>query len=95
MRRRSNETVPTVDEIMREFESGSNEVNCKHATVFTFIAQILVIEDCHYGLIEAPEPMQTLIDTFPVQRLRSIKMTGPAHFVFPCMTHTRFAHSLG
>ncbi len=36
-----------------------------------------------------------LLDTPEVQRLRRIKQLGPAEFVFPSATHSRFAHCIG
>jgi len=36
-----------------------------------------------------------LLDTPEFQRLRRIKQLGPADFVFPGATHTRFAHCVG
>jgi uncharacterized protein len=36
-----------------------------------------------------------LLDTPEFQRLRRIKQLGPAEFVFPSATHTRFAHCVG
>jgi uncharacterized protein len=36
-----------------------------------------------------------LLDTPEFQRLRRIKQLGPADFVFPSATHTRFAHCVG
>jgi HD superfamily phosphohydrolase len=41
------------------------------------------------------EFMKKLIDTLPLQRLRSIKQNGLCHLVFNTMEHSRFAHSLG
>jgi HD superfamily phosphohydrolase len=41
------------------------------------------------------EFMKLLIDTAPLQRLRSIKQNGLCHLVFNTMEHSRFAHSLG
>jgi HD superfamily phosphohydrolase len=41
------------------------------------------------------EFIKRLIDTAPLQRLRSIKQNGLCHFVFNTMEHSRFAHSLG
>jgi HD superfamily phosphohydrolase len=41
------------------------------------------------------EFLKKLIDTAPLQRLRSIKQNGLCHLVFNTMEHSRFAHSLG
>ena len=59
------------------------------------------IRDPVHGLItfRKDEPLDQLVwallDTSEFQRLRRIKQLGPADFVFPGATHSRFAHCLG
>ena len=55
----------------------------------------LIIKDCIYRFIRAPELCKYFIDTPEFQRLRNIKQLGLAHFVYPSAVHTRFEHSLG
>ena len=59
------------------------------------------IRDPVHGLItfRKDQPLDQLawrlLDTPEFQRLRRIKQLGPAEFVFPSATHSRFAHCIG
>ena len=53
------------------------------------------IYDPLYGFIGLTRLEAELLDTCVVQRLRRVKQLGPAEYVYPSATHTRFAHSLG
>ncbi len=59
------------------------------------------VRDPVHGLItfRKDEPLDQLawrlLDTPEFQRLRRIKQLGPAEFVFPSATHSRFAHCIG
>ena len=59
------------------------------------------VRDPVHGLIvfreDAPldQIAWSLLDTPEFQRLRRIKQLGPAEYVFPSATHTRFAHCIG
>lgn len=50
-------------------------------------------------VFRAEEPLDMtawkLVETPDVQRLRRIKQLGVSEFVYPCTTHTQFAHSIG
>ncbi len=48
-----------------------------------------------HQLIKAYDCEITLIDSFPLQRLRFISQLGIAYLVFPSAQHSRFEHSLG
>lgn len=48
-----------------------------------------------HGFIHADPLERALIDSRPVQRLRSIRQLGFAYLVFPGAEHTRFGHALG
>jgi len=54
-----------------------------------------LIRDALHGDIEFTTAEMRLIDTPPLQRLRSIKQLGTSHLVYPSAVHTRFEHSLG
>ncbi|KAH9276183.1 hypothetical protein BASA83_001457 [Batrachochytrium salamandrivorans] len=54
-----------------------------------------VFNDPVHGHIELAEVCMQVIDTPQFQRLRELKQTGAACFVFPGATHTRFEHSIG
>ncbi|MDE1851771.1 MAG: HD domain-containing protein [Candidatus Micrarchaeota archaeon] len=53
-----------------------------------------VYDDVH-GYIELTELETRIIDTPIFQRLRHISQMGPAHYVYPGATHTRFSHCMG
>lgn len=46
-------------------------------------------------LIPVSDGIVSVINTYPFQRLRSIRQMGLSSFVFPTAEHSRFAHSLG
>ena len=48
-----------------------------------------------HGFIHADPLEKALIDSRPVQRLRSIRQLGFAYLVFPGAEHSRFGHVLG
>ncbi|KAL2913224.1 hypothetical protein HK105_207226 [Polyrhizophydium stewartii] len=54
-----------------------------------------VFNDPVHGHIELDDVCVQVIDTPQFQRLRNLKQTGAACFVFPGATHTRFEHSIG
>jgi len=53
------------------------------------------IYDPIHGFINLNELESLLVDSWPFQRLRSIRQLGGTFFVYPGATHTRFEHSLG
>ncbi len=55
----------------------------------------MVIRDPIHGDLFFTEAERRLMDTPQMQRLRGIRQTGTAHFVYPGCVHTRFEHSLG
>lgn len=60
------------------------------------MSKIRIFNDPIYGLVSYPfEILYLLIDHPYVQRLRRIKQTGFADFVYPGATHSRFHHALG
>lgn len=60
------------------------------------MSKIRIFNDPIYGLISFPfSILYDLIDHPYVQRLRRIKQTGFADFVYPGSTHSRFHHALG
>ncbi len=46
-------------------------------------------------LIERDSPVEKVLQSFPIQRLRYIRQLGPCYLVYPGAEHTRFQHSLG
>lgn len=57
-----------------------------------------VFRDPVHGLIELrgeDRPLQTVLETRPLQRLRRIKQDGFAWLVYPGAEHSRFGHALG
>jgi HD superfamily phosphohydrolase len=55
----------------------------------------LSLRDPVHGFIRADALEAALIDSRPVQRLRSIRQLGLSHLVFPGAEHSRFSHALG
>lgn len=53
------------------------------------------IIDTIHSLVNIDDQCVKIIDTPGFQRLRLLKQTAHCHYVFPCMTHSRFEHSLG
>ena len=56
---------------------------------------MLSIRDPIHGFVRADALEAALIDSRPVQRLRSIRQLGLTHLVFPGAEHSRFSHALG
>lgn len=56
---------------------------------------MLSIRDPVHGFIRADALEAALINSRPLQRLRSIRQLGLAHLVFPGAEHSRFSHVLG
>ncbi len=56
---------------------------------------MLSIRDPVHGFVRADALERALIDTRPLQRLRSIRQLGMMFFVFPGAEHSRFSHALG
>ncbi|WP_157999198.1 HD domain-containing protein [Mesorhizobium amorphae] len=56
-----------------------------------------VIRDNIYGarLVNTDKYIRNIIDSIEFQRLRQIRQTGIASYVFPTAEHSRFAHSIG
>ena len=53
------------------------------------------ITDYIYGIISIPENHRIFLDSFHIQRLRSILQIPTARYVFPSVNHSCFEHSLG
>ncbi|MEW6592318.1 MAG: HD domain-containing protein [Candidatus Hadarchaeota archaeon] len=53
------------------------------------------IRDPIHGYIGVTEAEQSVIDSWPVQRLRGIKQLSIASIVYPGGDHTRFSHGIG
>lgn len=53
------------------------------------------IKDPVHGYIRINQTERTIIDTYPVQRLRRIRQLAGSEFVYPAANHTRFEHVLG
>lgn len=56
---------------------------------------MLSIRDPIHGFIRADELEAALINSRPVQRLRSIRQLGLTSMVYPGAEHSRFSHALG
>lgn len=56
---------------------------------------VFEIRDAIYGDIVLLEDEARILDTYEMQRLRSIRQLGNANLVYPSSNHTRFEHSLG
>jgi len=54
-----------------------------------------IVKDPVHGYIKLYDHERQIINTQAFQRLRRIKQTYSAHYVYPGATHTRFSHSLG
>ncbi len=53
------------------------------------------IKDPVHGYIYINEQEKTLIDSYPVQRLRRLRQLAGSEYVYPGANHTRFEHSIG
>lgn len=56
---------------------------------------MLSLRDPIHGFIRADPLEAALVNSRPLQRLRSIRQLGFAHLVFPGAEHSRFSHALG
>ncbi len=56
---------------------------------------MLSVRDPIHGFIRADPLEAALVDTRPLQRLRSVRQLGLTSLVFPGAEHTRFSHALG
>jgi uncharacterized protein len=53
------------------------------------------IKDPVHGYVYINEAEKTVIDTYPMQRLRRLRQLAGSEYVYPGANHTRFEHSLG
>src|SRR5512136_2936489 len=53
------------------------------------------IKDPVHGYVYITENEKTIIDSYPVQRLRRLRQLAGSEYVYPGANHTRFEHSLG
>ena len=53
------------------------------------------IKDPVHGYVYITEAEKTIIDTYPMQRLRRLRQLAGSEYVYPGANHTRFEHSLG
>ena len=53
------------------------------------------IKDPVHGYVYITESEKTVIDTYPMQRLRRLRQLAGSEYVYPGANHTRFEHSLG
>lgn len=58
-------------------------------------AAMLSIRDPIHGFVRADGLESALVDSRPVQRLRSVRQLGFTSLVFPGAEHSRFSHALG
>jgi len=53
------------------------------------------VRDPVWGSIYLSPALERLVASPPFAKLSGVRQLGPAHFVYPGATHTRYAHSLG
>ena len=53
------------------------------------------IKDPVHGYVYITEKEKTVIDSYPVQRLRRLRQLAGSEYVYPGANHTRFEHSVG
>jgi HD superfamily phosphohydrolase len=53
------------------------------------------IKDPVHGYVYITEQEKTIIDTYPMQRLRRLRQLAGSEYVYPGANHTRFEHCLG
>lgn len=71
----------------------SNSSETAHSHFFPFNGQV---RDPIHGYIDYIKELEgTVMDSWPLQRLRYVYQLQAAHFVYPGATHTRFSHSVG
>jgi HD superfamily phosphohydrolase len=53
------------------------------------------IKDPVHGYVYITEPEKTIIDSYPMQRLRRLRQLAGSEYVYPGANHTRFEHCVG
>lgn len=53
------------------------------------------IKDPVHGFVYITEAEKTMIDSYPVQRLRRLRQLAGSEYVYPGANHTRFEHCIG
>jgi HD superfamily phosphohydrolase len=53
------------------------------------------IKDPVHGYVYITESEKTIVDSYPVQRLRRLRQLAGSEYVYPGANHTRFEHSVG
>jgi uncharacterized protein len=53
------------------------------------------IKDPVHGYVYVTEPEKTIIDSYPMQRLRRLRQLAGSEYVYPGANHTRFEHCVG
>lgn len=53
------------------------------------------IKDPVHGYVYITEAEKTVIDSYPMQRLRRLRQLAGSEYVYPGANHTRFEHSIG
>lgn len=53
------------------------------------------IKDPVHGYVYITEAEKTIIDSYPMQRLRRLRQLAGSEYVYPGANHTRFEHSIG
>ena len=53
------------------------------------------IKDPVHGYVYITEAEKTIIDSYPMQRLRRLRQLAGSEYVYPGANHTRFEHCFG